>query len=169
MIAERYKFKMRKQLSNESISTFLATLKQLSLYCEFGDTLDNNLRDQLVWGLRNEKIQRKLLTEACLTLEKAVELSLAWEAAEKDAEKLSRPGGGTDQTEINFMKGRRQQSGIRGQQYGTRGKFYGQQQGTRETVCCYCCGKANHLANECKAKNLSCNICGKKRALGSRM
>lgn len=51
IIAERFKFKERKQQQNESTSMFLASLKQLSLYCEFGDNLNNTLRDQLVWGL----------------------------------------------------------------------------------------------------------------------
>lgn len=55
LIAERFKFKERKQKQGESISTFLAVLKQMSLYCEFGDSLNHNLRDQLVWGLRKRE------------------------------------------------------------------------------------------------------------------
>lgn len=85
MIAERFKFKKRRQRQDESISMFLASLKQMSVYCDFGETLNNNLRDQLVWSLRNGRIQRKLLSETQLTLDRTVELSLAWEVAEKDA------------------------------------------------------------------------------------
>lgn len=73
-ITERFKFKKRKQQQDESISTFLASIKQLFLYCEFGDT---SLRDQLVSSLNNKRIQRKLLAETQLMLEKAVQLSLA--------------------------------------------------------------------------------------------
>lgn len=48
IISERFKFKNRKQLPEENIGAFLASLKQISLTCEFADTLNTNIRDQLV-------------------------------------------------------------------------------------------------------------------------
>ena len=41
-----------------------------------------------MFGLRNEAIQNKLLTEADLTLTKVVELAVRMEAAEKNAKSL---------------------------------------------------------------------------------
>ena len=41
------------------------------------------LRDQLVCGLRNKAIQKRLLTEADLDLKQALEISKAMEAATK--------------------------------------------------------------------------------------
>ena len=55
---------------------------------EFGAYLDEALRDCLVCGLRNEGIQKKLLTEADLTRTKVLTLSLGMEAAEKNAKSL---------------------------------------------------------------------------------
>ena len=66
----------------------MAELRRLTTHCQFGAYLDEALRDRLVCGLRNEGIQKKLLTEADLTLARALELSLGMKAAEKNAKSL---------------------------------------------------------------------------------
>lgn len=58
----------------------MAELQRLQVY--------EALRDCLVCGLRNEAIQKKLSTEADLTLTKAVELSVGMEEADKNAKSL---------------------------------------------------------------------------------
>ena len=63
MIAERYKFHQRAQKDGESVAQYLAALRKLAEKCEFGEFLDQALRDKLVCGIRNETIQRRLLTE----------------------------------------------------------------------------------------------------------
>jgi len=56
----------------------------MSKHCDFRLTLDNMLRDQLIWGLRDQHIKKSLLSEDDLTFKKCVELSLAMEAANND-------------------------------------------------------------------------------------
>lgn len=58
---QRYKFKECRQKSDESVSAYLASLKQISLHCDFGPNLDSNLREQLVWRLYSERMTKKLL------------------------------------------------------------------------------------------------------------
>ena len=48
--------------------------------------LEQALRDRLVCGLRNEGTRKRLLSEADLTLAKALELAQGFEAAEKNAQ-----------------------------------------------------------------------------------
>jgi len=48
LLTERYKFKERKQGSDETIHQFVTSLKKLSQFCEFSLNLDDSLRDQLV-------------------------------------------------------------------------------------------------------------------------
>jgi len=60
-ITERYKFKERKQLSEETIVQFITVLKKMSEHCDFGLTLDNMLRDQLIRGLRDQHIKKKVV------------------------------------------------------------------------------------------------------------
>ena len=68
VIVERFKFNTRGQQQGETISVFLAELRRLSENCEFGATLDEMLRDRLVCGASDDKIQIRLCAEPNLTL-----------------------------------------------------------------------------------------------------
>ena len=52
-IAQRYKFHKRCQKPNESISDFVAALKQMTEHCNFGGFLPQALRDRFVCGMAN--------------------------------------------------------------------------------------------------------------------
>ncbi|KAL0893511.1 hypothetical protein ABMA27_013707, partial [Loxostege sticticalis] len=91
VLAERYKFRQRRQLSDESIADYVTELKKLSKYCEFNTTLDENLRDQLVCGLKSEVIRQRLFSEEGITYNRAIALALSLEAAERDASAVERP------------------------------------------------------------------------------
>lgn len=67
LLTERYKFKERKQGSDETIHQFVTSLKKLSQFCEFGVNLDDSLRDQLVYGIKDINIKKRLLSETKLT------------------------------------------------------------------------------------------------------
>lgn len=83
LIAEQFCFHRRNQLEGETVCAYLAELRKLLLYCEFGTNLDDSLRDRLVCGLHNELIQKRLLSKPSLSLAKATEIALALEAAVK--------------------------------------------------------------------------------------
>ena len=54
-------------LEGESVADFVAALRNLAEHCEYKDTLEMMLRDRIVCGIRDEKIQRRLLVEKELT------------------------------------------------------------------------------------------------------
>ena len=60
------------QLPGESLADHIAELRRLVTHCEFGEYLDDALRDQLVCGLHAEGTQRRLLTIKNLTLQEAM-------------------------------------------------------------------------------------------------
>ncbi|XP_068756934.1 uncharacterized protein [Montipora capricornis] len=76
---QRHKFNNRFRANGESISDFVAALRHLAEYCNFGGSLENMLRDRLVSGVNNEKIQTRLLSEGELTFKKAFEIALSLE------------------------------------------------------------------------------------------
>ena len=41
----------------------MAKLRRLSQYCEYGNSLDNVLRDRLVCGINHDHTQQRLLSE----------------------------------------------------------------------------------------------------------
>ena len=70
-------------------------------YCEFGATLDEMLRDRLVCGVQDIRIQRRLLAEPKLSLQRALDLALAIAAAEKDASKIQKEDSQEGATPLN--------------------------------------------------------------------
>ena len=108
-IVQRFKFNTHSQQPGETIAMFLAELRQLTEYCEFGVTLDEILRDRLVCGVQDIRIQRRLLAEPKLTLQRAFDLALAIEAAEKDASEIQKwdsQEGATPLNKVDTKDGR---------------------------------------------------------------
>ena len=77
----------------ETVAQFVAELRRLSEHCAFQETLDDMLRDRLVCGIKDSRVQRRLLSETDLTFKKAFKLSQASEVSEKNARDLHKPTG----------------------------------------------------------------------------
>ncbi|XP_053960352.1 uncharacterized protein K02A2.6-like [Anastrepha ludens] len=93
--SERYKFFNAMQEEGETISDYIVRLKFLSQECEFGDFITNEhakdvaylqqkhlneeLLDQLIRGLRSERIQQKLMDDLTSNFDKACEIALQLE------------------------------------------------------------------------------------------
>ena len=50
---QRHKFNNRFRANGENISDFVARLRHLAEYCNFGGSLEHMLRDRLVSGVNN--------------------------------------------------------------------------------------------------------------------
>ena len=57
-------------------------------FCDFGISLEDMLRDRLVCGIHDIRIQRRLLAEPNLTFKKALELAIALETVDRDTKDL---------------------------------------------------------------------------------
>ena len=86
IIAKKFTFHLRNRSPNKSILEYMAELRRLAVHCEFGNYLDQALRDQLICGLRSENIQKRHLTETDLTLAQAAELAQGMEAAHQNTQ-----------------------------------------------------------------------------------
>ena len=81
IIAERYRFHKRNQGPTETVMEYVAELRKLSVHCNFDAVLNDTLRDRLVCGLKHEYIQKRLLSESDIDLNKAIKVSVAMETA----------------------------------------------------------------------------------------
>ena len=144
VIAERFYFHRRDQGTNESIAEYIAELRRLATNCEFGEYLNDALRDRLVCGLRNTGIQKRLLSEANLTLAKAGEIAQGMEAAEKNAKRLQ----GGEAVPVNKVIPRREK---------TDGPVWRKQEKP-----CYRCGRSGHVPSACRFRDATCHKCQKK-------
>ena len=124
-IVQRFKFNSIVRTPGESIANYVAALRELSKHCNFGDHLEEMLRDRLVCGVNDVKIQRRLLAEVDLTYRKAREIAVKMELASKNVEDLKQTttadshGVGAVQRDINKVQvesaGRREQTANLGQ------------------------------------------------------
>ena len=87
-IIQRFNFHTRACKSGENVSTYVSELWKLLKYCNFGETLEDMLRDHLVCGINDKRVQCRLLGELGLTFAKALELTQAAETAESNAKQL---------------------------------------------------------------------------------
>ena len=67
--------------TRESVKEFIMALRKLSECCQFRGFCEEALRDCLVCGLQNDAIQRKLLAEEKLFLDKAFKIAISMELA----------------------------------------------------------------------------------------
>lgn len=141
IIAERYKFMMRAQQPGESYMEFIAELRRLAQYCDFGATLNDSLRDRFVCGIRDVSVCKRLLSEDGLTLEKALQIASAQEAVERDAKEVKKETSASSQV------------------FAVRSQPPSQPAKKGE---CYRCGSKDHYASACKHKSAKCNVCHKK-------
>ena len=58
------------QVANQFITKYIAELQRLATNCDFGEYLNDALRDYLVCGLSDTGIQKRLLSEENLKEEK---------------------------------------------------------------------------------------------------
>ena len=84
-IVQRFRFNSHVRKQSETVAAYIAELRALSEYC---NTLESMLRERLVCGVNNPQIQKQLLAEDRLNFKKALEISLALEAATKDTKQL---------------------------------------------------------------------------------
>ncbi|MEE4247203.1 MAG: reverse transcriptase domain-containing protein, partial [Kangiellaceae bacterium] len=153
-----FRFNSRNRTKGESVSDFMADLRRLAQDCEYGNQLNDMLRDRLVCGIANVQIQKRLLTEKDLTLTKAVKISQAAEMASRNAEELkpnvlSHPTG----PQVNFKSAIKPKTKPMKSKLKQEATNYNT--GSRRSW--YRCGSKEHLANKCNFKNVQCSYCKK--------
>ena len=82
-VMQRFRCNSRSRKPGETVAAYVAELRRLSEYCNYGD--------RLVWSINDESIQKKLLQEAALTLERAITVAKGAETAVKNLKEMKAP------------------------------------------------------------------------------
>lgn len=169
-IAERHVFRLRRQRPGESMADYLQDLKHLATTCNFGTSLEENLRDQFVSGLSNVAMRSRIFAEKDIKYKEAVELALALEAAERHAEVSAATsaaptsGAGSEAAgEGLHSTSARRAPATAGGRRGPRGPARAPPgpQAASTQPSCWRCGKA-HRSDRCRYANYNCDECNQR-------
>ncbi|XP_043208221.1 uncharacterized protein LOC122373879 [Amphibalanus amphitrite] len=165
-ILARYRFHTCDREDGASVSAYAATLRRLARPCQFSaEVLDEMLRDRLVCGIRNPRLQSRLLSTEDLTLSSALAIAQAFESAAANASELNRSSPVSseraDLQPVHRVEERRPRQspsrvaatgGARAQCHRCR------QRGHEPAVCpfrfrrCFSCGEVGHLRVACRRR-----------------
>jgi len=81
VVFERFTFFQLTQTAGESIDAFVTTLRLRAKSCQFGDQEESLIRDRVVLGCADIRVQERLLRESDLSLQKAIDICRAAEAS----------------------------------------------------------------------------------------
>ena len=129
---QRFHFYSWFRQPEESTSTFVAELRNLTKDCDFGASLEDNLRDRLVCGIADQVLQKRLLSEQNLTFKMAFEIAQSHKSAARNIVTLQ------GSSKVHQLKN-----------------------DTDKLSLCYRCGRKGHSHTKCKFKSATCHFCGK--------
>ncbi|XP_055714389.1 uncharacterized protein LOC129808626 isoform X2 [Phlebotomus papatasi] len=165
-IGERFKFHQRFQEEGESISDFATDLQYLAQSCSYGNFLDEALRDRFVCGLRNSRIQTKLIDDDHKKFNDVLQKALNMELTEENV-KLIQPTTSSSIAKVSRYSGERRKvfkkDYERGSGRETPADSHTERKGEKRKagspyIRCFNCGKwGSHIAAECKSKGKSSN------------
>jgi hypothetical protein len=137
-VFERYKFLMIRQKEGQSVDQFITELKSAATQCEFNtdNQTEKLIRDRIVIGIRDERLQERLLGEAKLTLKKAADLCRSSEASKIETKEMQR------KSEVSSVK------------YKSKTNF---KDNPKKYLCKKCC--YSHVYGKCPAYNKQCSNC----------
>lgn len=164
-IMENFRFYKCQQRENENVQDYVSSLRRLAVNCNFGAYLDTALRNQLVFGLRSEGIQSRLLEIKDLTLEKAIETASALELSSRNAAQLHQKGNSLqnmnylikNKTKCDSRDKVKKTVETKNNSSDSSGKMIVKV--NKNNLKCFRCGSLHHLANKCKYKSAICNFC----------
>ncbi|MEL6989422.1 MAG: hypothetical protein AAGK97_16540 [Bacteroidota bacterium] len=167
---ERTRFRQICRNEGETLQSYSVRLKHASRFCEFGNSLDEMLVDQLISGVRSKCIVNKILevTDGLkLTFAKALQIAETAEVNETNAKMYAAGIGSRSDVRgslevkntiysqnVNKVKFRPKHKSVINKPTG-----YHVSNSDKIEKKCFRCASTSHLADSCKYKNVKCHKC----------
>lgn len=156
-VLERITFRARTQQEAENVSSFALALKRLSMSCGFGETLEDNLLERFISGLKDVSIRKKLLTAKELTWANAQAEAIAMEQTSGENAVQIRNGGTGSSSNVNKVRQSVSTQKSRPKSYQQR---HSRPNPSSDEACERCLG--SHPSTECPFKRAVCFACNRK-------
>lgn len=149
---KRIEFYKMQQMQDESIAKYYAHLKSLWALCNFGNDLNNILRDRFVSGLLPGKILDRLCEEIeTKTIQELVKLALKKETALSEMTASVHKMDAKRKTHNKYNK--------KAVTTSTKTDLKGVTSSSTDQPKCYSCGNTNHNFSFCRYKKYKCKNC----------
>lgn len=166
-----FNFFKREQLDGETFDNFYSEIRRLVKNCNF-ENESRMLRDRIVMGVYDKRVQQKLLEDASLTLDKAVDKCRSMELAKEHGRAMQKQeeAAAVDELQTASMKTSLDKAkysrNISNKKSTNKysGSFYhclkcNREHGPRQCPAfgktCAKCQKLNHFAAGCKSKSIN--------------
>jgi hypothetical protein len=135
VLFKTFRFGSWKQEAGETIDCYVTALSRLAAGCEFSDK-DRRIRDQVVLGMKDDRVRERILREANPDLKKVVDYIRASETAERQTLEMAE---GNVQAELNRVGGKSQQRKEKSEPPNMQAKRENQEE--KRQVDCWFCGR----------------------------
>ena len=139
VVYDRFQFGKLTQAVGETIDAFVTTLRLQAKNCEFGDQEESLIRDRVVIGCADHRVQERLLREPDLTLQKVMQICRAAEATRDQIKSLR------GETTVDAVKAR----GEKKMHCKNCGLLHAPRSCSAFGKTCFKCKKNNHFAKYC--------------------
>lgn len=156
---ERYLFNKITQSSEEKFDSFLTRVMSRAKKCNFGDLLDDLIVDRIIFGIKDDQLRTKLLDIDPLSLFKTTTLCRSAESCKEQSQVVTADSQlqSTTTSSVAAIKTPTQQnqSSQQPRSYPCRncGTSHAYRQCPAFGKSCSSCGKVNHFAAQCRARN----------------
>ena len=131
VIFERHRFWDRHQSEDEPIDKWVKDLRIMAKDCEFETQEDSMIRDKIVYGVHDKRVQERMLRDGELTLTKAIDICRAAESTRSQMLEMSKQNNSSVSVDELKMSSASASSKINNDQR------------------CFTCEGLGHFAHEC--------------------
>ena len=142
--------------SGESIDHYVTVLKNLANTCEFGALKESLIRNRIVFGIQDSSVRERLLRDAKLTLETAIEKVRSSELTQIQLKQIK--ADKTTDESISAITTEKLPEKLPSKFPMIDCNFCGRRHPRNKNLClaygskCQKCGLANHFAKKCRTK-----------------
>lgn len=147
---ERHMFRLIKQEPGEKIGIFAMKLRTQAEKCDFGDLIEDHIKDQIIEKCLSTKLRRELLKIGDAKLDHVLKTAKIFETIEEQSKTFDQNGQKPPTTVEGISK------------IDSKSSFRQNTNAKDKTVECTRCGFMGHRSfdDKCPAKGKTCNKCG---------